>query len=81
MGFAETSKVETRLGTGDLDHRYIRLALSVVLYLAASIVSHRTAATIEPSAVFRPELGVAWAAFLVIRRRDWLRLAVLLAAG
>jgi len=81
MGFTETSKVETRLETGDLDHRYIRLALSVVLYLVASIVSHRTAAAIEPSAMFRPELGVAWAAFLVIRRKDWLKLAVFLVGG
>lgn len=81
MGFAETSKAGMRLGTGDLDRRFIRLALSVAAYLVASIVSHRTAAEIEPSAVFRPELGVAWAAFLVIPRKDWLKLVVLLAGA
>jgi len=81
MGFAGTSKAETRLGAGGLDHRFVRLALSVGLYLAASFVSHRTAAVIEPSAVFRPELGVAWAAFLVIRRKDWLKLTLLLVGG
>jgi len=81
MGLAQTSKAETRLGTGDLNNRFIRLIISVALYLATSMISHRTAAAIEPSAVFRPELGVAWAAFLVIQRRDWLKLAVLLVGG
>jgi two-component system sensor kinase FixL len=78
MGFAETSKAEARLEQGSLDHRFVRLILSVVVYFVASIVSHRTSAAIEPAAVFRPELGVAWAAFLVIPRRDWPKLAALL---
>ncbi|HVJ43905.1 MAG TPA: PAS domain S-box protein [Dongiaceae bacterium] len=57
------------------------MILSVALYVVASVVSHRTAAVIEPSVVFRPELGVAWAAFLILPRHDWLKLAVLLAGG
>ncbi|HVJ34000.1 MAG TPA: PAS domain S-box protein [Terriglobia bacterium] len=81
MGYGGTSKAATRLHDHGLEHPFSRLILSVALYLFASVVSHRTAAAIEPSAVFRPELGVAWAAFLVLPRQDWLKLAVLLAGG
>lgn len=80
MGQIGTSKAE-RLGAQGVDHRFGRLILSVALYVLASIASHRMAAAIEPSAVFRPELGVAWAAFLVLPGKDWIKLAILLAGG
>lgn len=71
MENTERGETPTRSDHRVVTGRFGQLATSTMLYLVAGIVAREASLATEPLAMCWPQLGIAWAIFFVLPRRDW----------